>query len=846
MPTVNYFFTSVGGGQVNNNNNAGDEARPAIAAGGGAGGRALFALDDGGDLYGFMSDGEANSVAESATGVSLNTTTSSAQTDATLARLASGQFVMAFTDTSAGASAAVIRLRVFDQSMNPVTVSGSTNDFVVAGLSSGDQIDAQLAALNDGGFVVTWTDVDGNNANDVQFTIYNSDFTVRLSGQFARVMNDLNTERTEDPHVAALTGGGFVIVWAETNSGETEIRFQRYDANGTAQGSATLVDDVGAVNDQPEVVGLANGGFAIAYRDDGWTGLNNDITIATYDATGSVDAYYWANQFSNGGAQGNPTIARISDDFLAVAWDEDTAAAAADRDIRMGVFRASDGSAVVSPVISVTTADQFAIASLGNGRIASAWREPTDPGSGGAGTDVFGDISDLWRETIGDGTDETINGDDIRDQIIGLSGNDTINGMGGNDRIIAGSGADTVNGGDGDDVIEAHHGQLTNFETFNGDAGFDTVLLLKLDPGQIDLVFYTYGFSSIERLVLADSGVDGGVSISLLGSQISGFSSALNVVGNNLVNEDIIIELGSTPGAVLNLGSWTFNGWNPASDLITINAAAGAERVTGSPVSDVISGLGGNDTLIGGLGVDELYGDAGNDLIYFDPADAAALGGADFDALFALAGQNPFAFDLVANGFEQGILFYNDGPGGAAFLNSFVYYQPGWIVEYQDTNYDDGSRQVLYRDWQSIFAYSQYTDYYDSSGQLQARQTVFDDTHIENQFFDLPPNDPFASYIDFYNVAGQLAARQTINDDNSYQSTFFDLAANPWSYYTDFHNAAGQLIARQTINDDNSYSNTFFDPVPPNANAFAQYTDFYNPAGVFIGRTGINDDGSTF
>jgi Ca2+-binding RTX toxin-like protein len=276
-----------------------------------------------------------------------------------------------------------------------------------------------------------------------------------------------------------------------------------------------------------------------------------------------------------------------------------------------------------------------------------------------------------------------------------------------------------------------------------------------------------------------------------------------------------------------------------------INGLDGADTLLGNLGHDVLNGGNGADTLDGGAGEDTVNGDAGNDLVYFDPLDAAQ-GGADFDTLFATSSQNPFAFDLGANGFEQAIRFFNDGPGGAAFLNSYVYYRPGWIVEYQDTNYDDGTRQVLYRDWQANLAYSQYTDYYDGAGQLAARQTVYDDGRIESQFFDLPPNDPFASYIDFYNAGGQLAARQTINDDGSYQSTFFDLTGNPWSFYTDFHNAAGQLIARQTINDDNSYSNTFFDPVPPNANAYAQYTDFFNAAGVFIGRTGINDDGSTF
>src|SRR5690606_12123289 len=62
---------------------------------------------------------------------------------------------------------------------------------------------------------------------------------------------------------AALTQGGYVVVWAKfTSNTQSEIYAQTYDAAGNRLGGETLVStDVGPVNVIPKVTALGDGGY---------------------------------------------------------------------------------------------------------------------------------------------------------------------------------------------------------------------------------------------------------------------------------------------------------------------------------------------------------------------------------------------------------------------------------------------------------------------------------------------------------------------------------------------------------------------------------------------------------
>ena len=72
------------------------------------------------------------------------------------------------------------------------------------------------------------------------------------------------------PAVAKLADGGYVVVWQSTQQVDTtsEIYFQRFNSSGVAVGPEMRVNTVtSSTQDQPHVAGLSNGGFVITWDD---------------------------------------------------------------------------------------------------------------------------------------------------------------------------------------------------------------------------------------------------------------------------------------------------------------------------------------------------------------------------------------------------------------------------------------------------------------------------------------------------------------------------------------------------------------------------------------------------
>ncbi|MEY8837563.1 hypothetical protein AB9K41_00835, partial [Cribrihabitans sp. XS_ASV171] len=87
-----------------------------------------------------------------------------------------------------------------------------------------------------------------------------------------------------DPSIAALAGGGFVIVWREDepNSLGPNIRFAIYNGTGTQSFPVRTAADTSASYFDPHVVGLEDGGFFIAF------GTASGYRGTRYDAAGFV------------------------------------------------------------------------------------------------------------------------------------------------------------------------------------------------------------------------------------------------------------------------------------------------------------------------------------------------------------------------------------------------------------------------------------------------------------------------------------------------------------------------------------------------------------------------------
>ncbi|HZH26703.1 MAG TPA: hypothetical protein VEY95_05915, partial [Azospirillaceae bacterium] len=266
-----------------------------------------------------------------------------------------------------------------------------------------------ITKLADGGWVVAWDGYssawDGDSSGGSR-----GGWGQRFDAAGAKVGDEfqINSSVDElDPNgssaVAALEDGGFVAVWrAWMEGGTSGVYAQRFDAAGAKVGTEFRVDTPEPGNaSQPHVVGLAGGGFAVAwqsYQQDG----GYDVHAQRFDAAGArVGSEFRLNDVTTGHQSDVVLVNRPDGGFTAV-W---------------------------------TSNDQTRDPS-GDGVFARTFTAPP-----------------VFIETIGTPDNDTLAGTAAREAIRGLAGHDTLLGGGGDDLLDGAAGADTLDGGAGADLL---------------------------------------------------------------------------------------------------------------------------------------------------------------------------------------------------------------------------------------------------------------------------------------------------------------------------------------------------------------------------------------------------------
>ena len=248
----------------------------------------------------------------------VNTYTAGAQSSSSTTALADGGFVITWMSNDQDGSSWGIYAQRYDASGNNVG-----DEFQVNTYTSSEQRDPSATALADGGFVITWM---SNDQDGSSWGIYAQRYDASgnsIADEFL-VNASSSDESQRDPSVAALNDGGFVITWSYENKG---IYAQRYDAAGNVSEvefrvntDTTYYDSIYTEAHSPSVGALNDGGYIIAWD----TGHNGGYSIAKgvyaqrYDANSETVGNEFKLGIDDEGA--STSISALSNDGFVISW----------------------------------------------------------------------------------------------------------------------------------------------------------------------------------------------------------------------------------------------------------------------------------------------------------------------------------------------------------------------------------------------------------------------------------------------------------------------------------------------------------------------------------------------
>jgi Ca2+-binding RTX toxin-like protein len=579
--------------------------------------------------------------------------------------------------------------RIYDPTNNTVGAQISLIGFSL------NESQPDVAVLSNGNYVITCTDFTGGD-NRIAIRIVNSAGGNVLAASFIASTNADGFSDSE-PSVTALTGGGFVISYTDTDINDTDVSYRVFNAAGTEIGSGTAGTNPGSttnLNNESVVAGLADGSFVVIVDNDE---AGFDRMEATHvSAAGTV-----LGTFAFSGAGTDPAVIDLGDGRFAVTWQSLDATGG----VRMEILDTRDfvnPEAVYNPepnwqvgtifddVIVTDSDSDITHGHLGNDDITDSTSSggnqyfgdqgndilrvgnsiDSDTWDGGADIDTLdlvantqnGLIIDLNAGTIVVGANsevainfENVNGSDQDDSIRGTSGANTLNGNDGNDVLDGGQGADALSGGLGlDRATYANSAagltvNLSDATKNTGEAAGDTYSSVENLTGSAFKDNLT-GNNGVNSII---AGADDDVVFGLDGDdnlfgQDGNDSLNGGVGGDSLsggLGSDRATYATAAAGVVASLDGSPGNTGEAAGDTFS-----SIENITGSAFVDTLTGTAGTNSLIGGNGNDKLFGLAGNDHMFGQADSDVLIGGVGADQLSGGTGSDRASYETAAAG----------------------------------------------------------------------------------------------------------------------------------------------------------------------------------------------------
>lgn len=281
--------------------------------------------------------------------IQVNSTTADQQRYSSVAALEGGGFVITWSSLSQDGSGWGVNGQRFDDTGAAVGAEFAVNTF-----TTGDQWLASVAGLADGGLIVTY-DSDGQDGSGwgVYARRYNAAGNA-LGSEF--LVNTTTANAQRETTVTGLTDGGFVVAWesiGQDGSG-SGIYAQRYDSGGTAVGGEFRVNTFTG-NDQrfAQMVALADGAFLAVWSSFTQDGNNWGVYGQRYGSDGLPLGGEFRISTTADGFEITPTAVQLKNGTIVIIWFANNSAT--DQLDIMGQLYTSGGAPIGGEFVVNTT-----------------------------------------------------------------------------------------------------------------------------------------------------------------------------------------------------------------------------------------------------------------------------------------------------------------------------------------------------------------------------------------------------------------------------------------------------------------------------------------------------------
>ncbi|CAN1525866.1 RTX calcium-binding nonapeptide repeat [Rhabdaerophilaceae bacterium] len=528
---------------------------------------------------------------------------------------------------------------------------------------AGTQNQPDIAVLSNGDYVVVYADLDPT-PDVVRVQRYNP-FGEPIGGEIT-VGTTTSLARAS---ITALPNGAFAVAWMSAGA---SISLQKFNADGTPNGNVIPVATNGTsfISQAVGILGLADGTIAVAYTKS--VGLEIDAILKIVAANGTVGSEIVVDA-AVGSLQSSTYLASNGSN-LVVTWLDEPANVG---DVQARTFTLAGGSPGAEVTLNTNVAGYqlfSPITALPGGGYVTVWRSDSD-GS------LRGQL--LSSGLAKQGGEFIVSLDQFELDHIAVAATQNGNffvAYRGRDGVLYGQAMTALGTLDGPRIRIADNVSSEN-----------SVNLSALPDGRIAATWADQsgldgsGNGVFTRILDPRNGVVDGTSVANTlyghqadGDQIAGFGGndtifglgGADVLDGGAGNDSIFgggdhdLLYGYLGNDILfgDAGNDTAFGWDGADQ---IGGQDGNDFLIGERGNDTLWGDGGNDQIGGSDGADELYGFADNDTLWGDGGNDRLEGGAGADELYGFADNDTLdgqdGDDRLAGGTGNDTMF--GGPG---------------------------------------------------------------------------------------------------------------------------------------------------------------------------------------